>query len=140
MSAPKCPFQTPIIAEEFACHLGKGVTVRNTPQVHCQSEQALERCRKVYGHLKAVALPALGMVDDLTSTPHNIYLKNQCGGLLGLQALADRTSDQPGKIADIHAVVEAATRGGEQTDTLAYAELIPFIESHRTKRRRGRRK
>lgn len=140
MSTPKCPFQTPIIAADFACRLGQGVTVRNTPQVHCRSAQALERCQKVYDNLKAVALPALGMEDDLTRTPHNVYLKIQYGGLLGLQALAGVASDQPGKIDDIHAVVEAATRGGDQTDNLAYSELISFIETQQTRRRHKRRK
>ena len=138
MSAPKCPFQTPIIAKDFACRLGQDVTVRNTPQVHCQSAQALQRCRKVYDHLKAVALPALGMEDDLASTPHNVYLKIQYGGLLGLQAMVGATTDQPGKIADIHAVIEAVTRGGDQTNNIAYSELISLIETQQIRRRRKR--
>jgi len=138
--APKCPFQTPIIAEDFACRLAKAVTVRNTPQVHCQSEAALALCQRVYYHFKAVGLPALGMEDDLTSTPHNIYLKIQCGGLLGLQARSGVAPAQEGRIADVRALVEAATRDGEQADTLAYAELVPYMQAQQTRRRRERRR
>lgn len=140
MPAPKCPFQTPIIAEDFACRLAKAVTARNTPQVHCQSDAPLAVCRQVYDHFKAVGLPAFGMEDDLTSTPHNIYLKIQCGGLLGLQAQRGVAADQEGRIADIRALVEAATRDGEQVDALAYAELVSYMQGQQTRRRRGRRK
>lgn len=140
MPAPKCPFQTPIIAGDLACQLAKAVTVRNTPQIHCQSEAALALCQQVYEHFKAVGLPAFGMEDDLTSTPHNIYIKIQCGGLLGLQARSGVTPVQEGKVADIRALVEAVTRGGEQVDTLAYTELVPYMQAQQARRRRERRK
>lgn len=140
MPAPKCPFQTPIIAEDFACQLGQAVTVRNTPQIHCRSEQALQRCQRVYDHLKTVGLPAFGMEDDLTSTPHNVYLKIQYGGLLGLQAMSGTAAESQGKIADIHDLIETVTSGGDRTDSIAYAELAPWMLDQQTKRRRARKR
>jgi len=138
--APKCPFQTPIIAEDFACRLAQAVTVRNTPQVHCQSETALALCQRLYEHLKTAGLAAFGMQDDLTSTPHNIYLKIQYGGLLGLQAKSGIVPAEENGIHDIRALVEAATRDGTQLERLPYAELVPFMQAQQTKRRRARRK
>lgn len=140
MPAPKCPFQQPIITRDFACHLAQAVTVRNAPQIHCRSEQALTVCRTVYERLKAVGLPAFGMTDDLTNTPHNIYVKIQCGGLLGLQALRGAPPEQAGTIADIHALIQAATRAGSDSDAPDYPDLVPFMQAHQSSRRRARKR
>lgn len=136
MPAPKCPFHTPIIAEDFACHLGQPVTARNTPQIHCRSERALQRCQRLYEHLKAVGLPAFGMEDDLTKTPHNIYLKIQYGGLLGLHATRDNSAVFDGKIADINGLLDTLTCADNGTDDVAYPELVPYMLNQQTKRRR----
>lgn len=138
MPAPKCPFQQPLITAEFACHLAESVTVRNAPQIHCRSEQALALCQTVYAHLKAVGLPGFGMADDLVSTPHSVYIKIQCGGLLGLQALSGIRPDREGTIADIHALIQAATRTGSDPDAPDYQKLLPFMQAHPSRRRRGR--
>ena len=137
MPAPKCPFQTPIISKEFSCSLGQPVTARNTPQIHCRSEAALSLCRRVYDHLKAVGLTALGMEDDLATTPHNGYLKVQMGGLLGLQ---DLCGGAEGGIADLSKLIAKATADGARIDALPYSELVPRIQAQQSKRRRERRK
>ena len=133
MPAPKCPFQTLIISEGFACSQGQAVTARNTPQVHCRSEPALALCQRVYEQLKAVGLPALGMEDDLTSTPHNVYLRVQMGGLLGLQA----RRGAEGAIEDLSQLIAEVTAQGAELDALPYEELVPRILAQQTKRRRG---
>jgi len=137
--APKCPFQTTIIAEDFGCHFAQSVTVRNSPQVHCQSEQALQQCQRVYEHLKRAGLAGFGMEDDLTTTPHNVYLKIQYGGLLGLQARVSGTPVGECSLADIHQLLSAATHDGRDTDTLPYEDLVPLMQAQQTKRRRSRK-
>jgi len=136
MPAPKCPYQTTIIVEDFACHLALPVTVRNTPQIHCQSEDGLQLCNRVYTHLKTVGLAAFEMDDDLATTPHNIYLKIQYGGLLGLQAMLGTEDENPGKIADVGKLVETITQDGKSVDNLDYASLTPRMLEHKTRRRR----
>ncbi|HQU14676.1 MAG: hypothetical protein B7Z66_04945 [Chromatiales bacterium 21-64-14] len=138
MSAPKCPFQNLIIAEEFVCHLGLAVTARNSPQIHCRSEPALTLCRQVYDCFKAVGLPALGMEDDLTTTPHSVYLKIQSGGLRGLKARLGTGS--MGDAPDIHELIQAATCGGDHAESLPYGELVPAMLAQQAKRRGTRRK
>jgi hypothetical protein len=138
--APTCPFQQPIITQDFACSLAQAVTVRNAPQIHCRSEQALAVCQAVYERLKAVGLPAFGMSDDLTHTPHNIYLKIQCGGLLGLQARHGTPPEQAGTIADVHALIQAATCSGSDTDAPDYLALVPSMQAHQSSRRRARKR
>ena len=138
MPAPKCPFQTPIIAGDFACRMGQMVTARNTPQVHCRSEPSLELCRQVYEHLKKVGLPAFGMEDDLVTTPHSIYQKIQSGGLLGLQELSGIQPEAEGRIADLADLLEHVTDQCRSLDQLPYADLVPRMQAHQAKRRRSK--
>lgn len=138
MSAPKCPFMTPIIAADFACSLGQAVTVRNTPQVHCRDERALGVCQGLYDRLKTAGLAAFDMTDDLTTTPHNVYLKIQYGGLLALQA-GGAQQDAPGRIEDVHALVDSVTAQGRDLDAIDYDELAGAMTRYRLKRRRERR-
>ncbi|MGD2081378.1 MAG: hypothetical protein PVF91_00305 [Chromatiales bacterium] len=139
MSAPRCPFQTPIIAGDFECSLGDHVTVRNAPQVHCRSPDALRRCERVYARLKDVGLPAFGMEDDLLSTPHSVMQKIQYGGLLGLQSLSGLAPESPGTIPDIGALIERLD-ADPGLDALPYSGLASGMTDFQLKRRRGRRR
>ena len=136
MPAPKCPFQNPIIVGDCGCRLSRSVTVRNTPQIHCQSDQALETCNRLYAHLKEAGLAAFDMQDDLTTTPHGVYMKIQYGGLLGLQNLTDVVPDGNTAIADIHDLVTRVTENGTRIDELDYQTLSSVMKQQRLKRRR----
>jgi hypothetical protein len=140
VTAPRCPFQTAIIAQDFACSLGESVTARNTPEIHCRSVQALGVCSRLYEHLKKVGLPAFGMDDDLARTPHNIYQRIQYGGLLGLQAQSGVASPGEVRIEDLHRLVSLATAGGTRIDALDYASLVPHMQEQQGRRRRERRR
>lgn len=137
MSAPKCPFQNPIISEDFGCRLARHVTVRNAPEVHCSDLASQERCERLHDRLKAVGLDAFGMEDDLLTTPHSVMQKIQYGGLLGLQDQAGGEPPGAGRIEDINALVEDLDRrfGIEE---LAFGELAGRMTEMRLRRRRGR--
>lgn len=139
MAAPKCPFMTPIITQDFACSLGQAVTVRNSPAVHCTDEQALAVCRGLNERLKTVGLAAFDMEDDLTTTPHTVYLKIQYGGLLGLQANRGLSVPVEGGIADIHSLVDEVTEQGSRLDAIDYEALTAGMTAYKPKRRRERR-
>lgn len=138
MPAPKCPFMTPIISRDFACRNGESVTVRNTPQVHCRDAQALAACQGLWERLKSVGLAAFDTPDDLTVTPHTVYLKIQYGGLLGLRDRAGIAPPDDGQIADVAELVDAVTRSGQALDDIDYEALTPGMISYKPKRRRGR--
>lgn len=138
MPAPKCPFMTPIISKDFACSQGDAVTVRNSPQVHCRDEHALATCQALYAHMKTAGLAAFDMDDDLTTTPHNVYLKIQYGGLLGLQEDAGISPPPDHQIADVYALVAQVTANGSTLDAIDYQALTRRMTGFKPKRRRGR--
>jgi hypothetical protein len=85
----KCAFSATLMGNDFACDQALPVTRRGGPDIACQAQASHARCEKLFAHLKAAALPAMGFTDDLTSTPHSALVKIQFGGLLGVQRLLD---------------------------------------------------
>lgn len=136
MPTPTCPFQTPIIAGDFACRQGKAVTARIGPQIHCRSEESLEICHRIYEQLKSFGLLALGMKDDLSTTPHKCYLKVQYGGLIGLKQLSSENNDLDKGIEDISQLIQSVTHRGSNIENLPYQDLVPYIQAHELKKRR----
>jgi len=102
----KCPFSAPLITQQFACPRAHEVVRRGGSEFDCDDDGRHARCVKLFDHLKAAALPAFGVEDDLLSMPHSVLVKIQSGGLLGIQReISGNTSD---RVDDIDALVSAA--------------------------------
>ncbi len=83
--------------------------------------------------LKARALTAFGVEDDLTSMPHSVLVKAQCGGLQGLSLLG---GEPEGPIAD---VAELRARVADGSDVLDDPRLLDAMTGFRVERRARRR-
>ena len=128
----KCPFSTPLVTHQFGCAHAQEVVRRGGAEIDCTDVAAWTRCERVFAQLKAAALPAFGVEDDLLSMPHSVRVKIQCGGLLGFQRLisgapADRVEDVDRLLTD------AAARFGSD---LPVAELTSDITTYQPRARR----
>ena len=87
MEEYKCAFNATLMGDQFGCAHARHVVRRGGPDVACADNAGHERCRRLFDLLKASALPAFGVEDDLLSMPHSTLVKIQFGGLLGIQRL-----------------------------------------------------
>jgi len=125
------PFAAPLVAGQFGCAHARHVTRRGGPDVACAESAGHERCAQLFGRMKAIALPAFGVEDDLLSMPHSTLVKIQAGGLLGLQRLlagAPATT-----VTDINFLVEQAVRNG--METVPVERLVADITGYKVRRR-----
>src|SRR3989304_5089871 len=120
MEEYKCAFSNTLITNQFGCEKGEQVTRRGGPDIACTSDEARQRCERVFQPMKAAALPAFGVEDDLLSMPHSVLVKIQFGGLLGLQRLLESGAAGSAEVKNIHALVNQAVG---QYDNL---DAIPF--------------
>lgn len=137
MSSDACAFAVTQISNQFACEYGKLVTRRAGPDISCQSDQMCARCNRVHEHFKRVGLSAFDFADDLNEVPHGTWLKIQFGGLLGMQAELGLQGDAE-NIRNIAAVIEQAEHAFSSIDAFPYENLVPAMQSYKTKRRRGK--
>lgn len=134
MAELKCAFSAPLITHQFGCDKAEEVTRRGGPDIACTDGAAAARCEALFARLKAAALPAFGVEDDLLSMPHSVLVKIQHGGPLGLQRLlggggADR-------VEDVDALMLAVA--GKFGAAIPVEEVVPDMTAYKTRARRGR--
>jgi hypothetical protein len=136
MGEHKCPFSAPLITRQFGCANSQEVIHRGGAEINCTDTAAHARCDLLFQRMKAEALPAFGVEDDLLSMPHSVQVKIQYGGLLGLQRLLRAEPQVAERVDDVNALVaEAALRFG---DEVPCAPLVDDITTFKPRARRGR--
>jgi hypothetical protein len=134
MEAHKCPFSAPLVTHQFGCPRAQEVVRRGGAEIDCNEAAACARCTRLFERLKAAALPAFGVEDDLLSMPHSVRVKIQHGGLLGLQRRLTGTAGE--RVDDIDRLVaEVEARYGE---SIPVAEVVEDITAYKPRGRRGR--
>jgi hypothetical protein len=140
----KCPFAAPITAGRAACCNAQEVVRRGGSEYDCRSEADHAACIGLFDRLKAAALPAFGVEDDLLSMPHSTLVKIQSGGLLGLARLlgdqAAEGAEEGAEIADISVLVGLARARYGDLGLVPCAELTGDILGYRLERRGSRRR
>jgi hypothetical protein len=117
-----------------ACPNAEEVVRRGGSELDCRSPSHQARCAELFDRLKAQALPAFGVEDDLTTMPHSVLVKVQSGGLLGLARLAG----EGGGITDVAALVDRTAERFGGLEAIPYAELEGDMTGFRLERRAGR--
>ncbi|MHB1141327.1 MAG: hypothetical protein ACYC1T_06175 [Sulfuricaulis sp.] len=134
MEEYKCAFSNTLITGQFGCDKAEQVTRRGGPDIACTSEAAHQRCEKLFQQMKAAALPAFGVEDDLLSMPHSVLVKIQHGGLLGLQRLLDAAAGSEG-VKNIHVLVDQAVEKYSHLDAIPCPALVQDMTGYKLRRR-----
>lgn len=134
MDHHKCAFSAPLVTHQFGCSRAQEVVRRGGAEIDCNDATACGRCTQLVERLKAAALPAFGVEDDLLSMPHSVLVKIQHGGLLGLQRLLTGAAGE--RVEDIDRLVaEVEARYGESPPA---GEVLADITGYKPRGRRGR--
>lgn len=131
----KCAFSSTLVTNQFGCENGEQVTRRSGPDIACTADAAHQRCEKLFQQMKAVALPAFGVEDDLLSMPHSVLVKIQFGGLLGLQRLLGSGVAGIAEVKNVHALVDQAMEKYHDLDAVPFPALVEDMTSHKLRRR-----
>ena len=135
MEEHKCAFSNTLVTNQFGCENGEQVTRRGGPDVVCASEEAHQQCEKLFQRMKQTALPAFGVEDDLLSMPHSVLVKIQFGGLLGLQRLQDKGTDESTVVKNIHGLVGQAIGKHGGLNAIPCQAFVEDMTSYKLKRR-----
>ena len=129
-----CPFSAPIVKQDFACQHAQEIIRRGGSEIACQQSDAHGICMGLHAAIKASALQAMGLEDDLLSLPHNVLVKIQYGGLLGLQHLISGTQDDT--VGDIASLVSEVKSRFNAPENIPLDTVNKTIIDFKTQRRR----
>jgi len=136
MSDLICPFGATLAKDDFACKQAEKIIRRGGAEFACKDNAAHTRCCKLYENLKATALPAFDLEDDLLQVPHGVLSKIRFGGLLGLQRLV---TGSPGEtVDDIETLVDEAAARFDAIERIPLEQLVDDITHYTLARRRRR--
>ena len=130
-----CAFNGTLVAQTFGCVHAEPVARRGGPDIACRSPTGHRRCAEVFDRLKAAALPAFGVEDDLLTMPHSVLMKIQHGGLLGLQRTLDGAPAN--RVENVDGLVERVLGRYQTPDAIPGADVVADITGFQLKRRRG---
>lgn len=111
METHKCPFSAPLVSHQFGCAKAREVVRRGGAEIDCTDAAGCSRCVRLFERLKAAALPAFGVEDDLLSMPHSVLVKIQYGGLLGMQRMLGGPAAAADRVEDIDRLVAGFLAG-----------------------------
>ncbi len=130
-----CPFSAPLVKQDFACKHAQEIIRRGGSEIACQQSDAHGVCLALHGAIKASALQAMELEDDLLSLPHNVLVKIQYGGLLGLQQLMTDASAKE-TIDDISTLAFDVMKQFGALEKIPLSGVNQAIIDYKTQRRR----
>lgn len=130
-----CPFSAPLVKQDFACQHAQEIIRRGGSEISCQQPEAHGACVTLHGAIKASALQAMALEDDLLSLPHNVLVKIQYGGLIGLRQLISG-SHQGDAIDDIASLVSDVMNRFVTLEEIPLDTVNQTIIDYKTQRRR----
>jgi hypothetical protein len=132
MSDLICPFGATLVKRDFACQYATEIIRRGGAEIACVAEAAHADCCAIHNTIKAEALNAMGLEDDLLSLPHSVLVKIQFGSLLALQA---EIGAGEGEIKDIYSLTTAVNKKFADHSQLPFDAINTSIINYKISRR-----
>ena len=133
-----CPFSAPLVKNDFACQHAQEIIRRGGSEIACQQMAAHAVCSKLHGQIKLAALAAMDLEDDLLTVPHNVLVKIQYGGLLGLQNLTAAQEKRDDKIHNVVSLVSQAEAQFGMLENIPLQTICETIIDYKVQRRRSK--
>ncbi|MHB1290890.1 MAG: hypothetical protein ACYCY5_01685 [Sulfuricella sp.] len=130
-----CPFEKAILICRCSCREAQRVNIAERDTVNCRDAQAQGDCSLLVGMLRQNAAFALKLTHADAVLPHAKYVKVQCGGLLGLQAVLQPEQAGEARVEDIRGLVLEAQERFSDLQELPYSEIVRGIAGFEFRRR-----
>lgn len=131
-----CPFSAPLVKKDFACRHAQEIIRRGGAEIACQALAAHSQCQALHNTMKAASLASMELEDDLLSLPHNVLVKIQYGGLLGLRDVTRPGGEHEKGVDDVAGLVSEATKKYSSLQNIPMEPICETIIDYRVARRR----
>jgi hypothetical protein len=130
-----CPFSAPLVRNDFGCNCAREIVRRGGAEIACEQSAAHALCSELHASIRRSALAAMDLEDDLLTLPHNVLVKIQYGGVLGLHSLTTGGPPPDGRVDDIAALVSTAVQTFQRLDNIPLDDINETIIAYKTRRR-----
>lgn len=132
----RCEFEKSLTNHKARCAYSRHFWLADREGYACKSDKSSARCRELLEKLRDISRFALKIQQTGDKLPHNMEIRVQAGGLIGIQQLL--CSEWQDKVEDIHALIERAETEFGSLDNLPYNRIVQSISSYQGRKSRKR--
>ena len=139
LAAVPCVFEKALLNRQAKCGLSRHFCLADREGYSCKNELSADKCRDFLEKLREKSTFVLKLHEISGPLPHNMEIRVQAGGLMGVAKLVDeKTEDQSKKpvIDDINRILNMAKKEYGLLENLPYSEIIQSVVQFQGRRRR----
>ena len=135
----RCVFEKALTNHQAKCGLARHFCLADREGYSCENKESADRCGKFLKILRQNSTFVLKLHEIKGPLPHNMEIRVQAGGVLGLarQIEEQETAKSP-VVDDINRLLDQAQKKYGQPDALPYSEIIQSVVQFQGRRRRQR--
>ena len=139
LAAVRCVFEKTLLNHQAKCALSRHFCLADREGYSCENVPSADKCRNFLEKLREKSIFVLKMHEINGPLPHNMEIRVQAGGLMGVAKLVDvKTEGQLKKpvIDDINRILNMAKKEYGLLENLPYSEIIQSVVQFQGRRRR----
>jgi hypothetical protein len=135
----RCVFEKALTNHKAKCSLSDHFCLADREGYACKDTASSSNCREILDKLRDNSRFVLKLREIEGPLPHNMEIRVQAGGLMGVARLVDQLPAE-GRLAasDIKTVVQAVIALYGSLDALPYDEIVQSIVKYQGRKRRQR--
>jgi hypothetical protein len=132
----RCEFEKALTNNKARCPLARHFWLADREGYACKSSEAAARCRDLLSKLRENSRFVFKLQQTGDKLPHNMEIRVQAGGLIGIQALL--MAELSERIENIHALLTQAETEFGSLEQLPYSRIVPLISRYQGRKSRKR--
>ncbi|MCK4834865.1 MAG: hypothetical protein KAT12_08800 [Gammaproteobacteria bacterium] len=141
LTAVRCVFEKALTNKHAKCRLSKHFCLADREGYACESVESSDKCGELLVKLRENSTFVLKLHEINGPLPHNMEIRVQVGGLMGLAKLVDVCADNQVEtivLDDISKIISEAQHKYGALDELPYSKIIQSVVQFQCRRRRQR--
>lgn len=136
----RCVFEKTLTNNQAKCRLSQHFCLADREGYSCESFEASSKCIEFLEKLREKSIFVLKVHDVDRLLPHNMEIRVQVGGVIGLEKLTNESfdGDNPSVVEDIRGVIEQSLKHFGSFEALPYSKIIQSVVQFQGRRRRKR--
>lgn len=134
----RCVFEKALTNHKAKCPISKHFCLADREGYACQSKESSIKCAELLEKLRENSVFVLKLHEINAPLPHNMEIRVQVGGLVGLakQVSLEEDTNATVVVSDINGVVERALVQFGSLDKLPFSNIMQSVVQFKGRRRR----
>ena len=141
LASIRCVFEKALTNQQAKCRLSRHFCLADREGYSCENKESSVKCSKILEKLRENSRFSLKLHEISGPLPHNMEIRVQAGGVMGLAKLVDINAADPSKqpvVDDINRILNEAQNKYGLLRNLPYSEIIQSVVQFQGRRRRQR--